>query len=289
MQEFMRDMRTRKLSVYTIDKRVELVERLRAYLKQRTPPLALLDADVNALRDFQSTFAHRAPATIDIYTRHAQAFYRWAAQRDIIGADPAAGLIRPRVPKGRPHPIRLGDVEILFACTTGVLRIVFALAVFAGLRRGEICRLQRRDIDIDGRVGTALIHGKGGKERIVPLIEPVVAELRRHGLPRHGYVVLDRGRPYDPETLTVHCYRHLQGLGLETTLHSGRHTFGTQTGRKTKDPMLVRMLMGHESLDTTLIYMEADMSDAHERLSSFSDLAGDVLGRSGRRLRVAGE
>lgn len=189
MREFETDMRIAKMSPVTIGNRLELLARLCRHIE----PTAILDATPDDLRSFQAQFRHRAPATIDIYTRHAQAFYRWAAVRGIIATDPSVDLIRPKVPKGRPHPIRPDDLKVLFACTFGALRIVFVLAVFAGLRRSEICRLQRRDIDIDGRVGTALIHGKGGKERVVPLLAPVVTELHQYGLPRRGYVVLDQG------------------------------------------------------------------------------------------------
>jgi integrase len=292
MCEFVRDMRIAKRSPATITARVELLERLRRYLADRTPPLGLLEADTDVLRDFQATYAHLAPASVDIYTRHMKSFYRWAhSERGMLDTDPAARLAQPRVPRGRPRPLNATDLQILFAATRGPLRVVFALAVFAGLRRGEICALQRHDLDLDGPTATALINGKGGRQRIVPILRPVLDELYTAGLPRAGYVVLDeRGRPWQPPKLSIACHHHLRGLGLDATLHSGRHTFATHAARITKDPMFVRDMLGHASVATSEIYMASDLSDAHVKLAQMSTLAEGLLGHgSPQGLRVVGD
>lgn len=293
MREFMRDLRIAKLSPATIEKRIEIVERVRAYLAGRDVPVQLVDADPDVLRDWQSTISHLQPRSVDIYVRHVQSFFRWAEQRRLVEHDPSVDMVRPRLPKCRPHPMTLDEIRLIFATTQGVLRVVFALAIFAGLRRGEICRLQRQDIDLDHpALVTALIHGKGDKERIVPLLAPVMDELYAYGLPRTGYVVLDHGRPYEPERLTIACHRHLRGLGLETTLHSGRHSFATHLARMTRDPVFLKGLLGHESLNSTMIYVESDMSDAHLRMAPMATMAQDMLSVSvpaRPALRAAGE
>lgn len=273
MQEFQRDMRVAKLSPVTIHDRIAVIERLRRFLNGKP----LLDADHCDLHRFQQAFGHLAPASVDIYTRHVQAFFRWAHGRDIIGADPAKGLIKPRLPKGRPHPMTIGELELILSVASPVLRLVFVLAAFAGLRRGEICALQRRDLELDARHPVALIHGKGNRERIVPLLLPVVAELQRFGLARAGYVVLKHGRAYPPGQLSVDVYQFLRGIGVESSLHSARHFFCTHAARMTRDPMFIRDLAGHQSVQTTEIYMESDMSDAHRRLGEFAAAANRML------------
>jgi len=264
-------MRILKRSEATITKRVELLDRLRAYLD--TVPL--LDATTEDLRGFQATYAHLAPASVDIYTRHVKAFYRWAHERGLIGTDPAAVLGVPHIGRGKPHPTRVEDLAIIFACTTGALRLAYVLAAFAGLRCGEICRLQGQDLDLAGPA-TALVHGKGGKDRTVPLLPVVVAELL--GMARRGWLVThENGHPYRPNQLSVASTKHLHDLGIATTLHSMRAAFATLAFQATRDPLFVRDLLGHESVATTEIYTLSSLADAHTRLAGLSDQAAGLL------------
>lgn len=282
LHQYRTEMQIAKYSPVTIDDRLSLLRRLAEHIGK-----PLLDATEDDLRDFQAQFAHLAPTSVNIYSRHMKAFYAWAARRRLIDRSPAEDLIIPKVPKGRPHPTTADELRIIFACTRGVLRLVYVLAAFAGLRRGEICRLQRRDLDLSQSLATALVHGKGGKERIVPLLAPVVAELFDFGLPRTGWVVLKDGRPYSPAKLSVDSHTHLHRLGLATTLHSMRGTFATNAARATRDPLFVRDLLGHASVATTEIYMASDMDGAHERLAAVSALAESYLGPVVRALRPA--
>lgn len=269
---FTTEMHLRNLSPVTVKDRTELLHRLRNALGHR-----LVDATPDELRAFQSRFAGLAPASVDIYTRHMQAFYRWAYKRGLVDPDPAADLPRPKLTRGRPHPTSLDDLRIIFACTRGPLRLAYALATLAGLRRGEICAAQRHDLDID--TATLLVHGKGSRERIVPVLAPLMDELLAYGLPRAGFLVRrGDGLGYPPEAMSIDSLRHLKGLGVDTTLHSMRHTFATAAAALTHDPLFVRDLLGHGSVATTEIYMGTTMQGAHERLAGFLDLAADVIG-----------
>lgn len=275
------EMRVRQYSPVTIRDRLAVLERLARFAKK--PPTVCTGDDVRA---FQSTFAHLSPATVNVYTRHLKAFYDWAARRRLIPENPFLDIIVPRVPKGRPHPTAIEDLRLIFSCTRGALRIAYVLASFAGLRRGEICRLQRGDMDLSvPAVASALIHGKGRKEREVPLLPPVVYELHEYGLPRVGWVVLRDGRRYEPERLSVDSHYHLRGLGVQTTLHSMRGAFATGAAQVTRDPLFVRDLLGHDSVLTTELYMGTSMNDAHSRLSGLTTAAEGILGPPRGHLR----
>lgn len=268
--EFVTQMRIAKRSEVTIAKRLELLRRLGKFLGD-TP---ILDASTEQLFAFQATYAHLAPASVNVYTRHVRALYSWAHARGMIDRDPSAQLVVPHVRKGQPHPTRPEDLRVILTCTTGPLRTAYVLAAFAGLRCGEITRIEGQDVDLDGPAPSALVHAKGGKERTVPLLAPVVHELR--GLPRRGWMLtLPSGRPYTPNRLSVESHKQLHELGLETTLHSMRGFFATEAARITRDPLLVRDLLGHESVATTEIYMQTSLTDAHGRLAQ---LAADAAG-----------
>jgi integrase/recombinase XerC len=273
LSQYVTELRIARLSDVTIRDRAELLERFLTYTGK---PLAATTVD--DVRGFQAAHRRLAPASINIYTRHIKAFCDWARRRRILDLD-TDDIIIPRVPKGRPHPTRLDDLRTVFACARGALRVGFTLAAFAGLRRGEICALQVADLELSGNLSTALVHGKGGKERVVPLLRPVVDELRAYGLPRAGWVVRGtRGGQMNPDRLSEAASRFFHEIGVATTLHSLRHTFATQATRTTHDLLLVRDLLGHASVASTEIYAASDVEHVHLRLAGLATLADEIRG-----------
>jgi integrase len=167
---------------------------------------------------------------------------------------------------------------MILACATGNLRVAYILVASAGLRAGEVCRLRWEDAQLDAAIPVALIHGKGGTERIVPLLVPVVEELLRRPQPHRGVIITrPDGRPIEPVEQSGSSTHFLRSIGMETTLHSMRHAFATQVVRMTKDVLFVRDLLGHQSLTTTQVYMNSDLDGAHDRLADMSTIATSML------------
>jgi integrase/recombinase XerD len=172
IMNFVAEMRLARFSPYTIDARLDVLRRLQDHLGA-----PLLTATADQLDAYQSRWTLLAPASANIYARHVKAFYAWAVKRSLLPVDPSEVLVVPQVRRGMPHPTRPEDLRKIFACTDGPLRLAYVLAAFVGLRRGEICEIQRHDIFLDGEP-VLLVHGKGGKERKVPLLPAPLAELR---------------------------------------------------------------------------------------------------------------
>lgn len=260
-------MRVQKLSENTITGRIELLLRLRNAIPVET----LFEATPSMLANFQNRFAHLSPNSVAIYTSHIKTFFAWALAQGHISEDPAVGLPTPRLGKGKPHPTRQEDLTTILSCARGYLRTAYVLAAFAGLRCAEICSLQGRDITREGDgLPIAIVHGKGNKERYVPILAPVMAEI---GYGR-GWAITNRdGAPLNAKTLSIRSSKFLHELGVPTTLHSMRHFFATNTLRITQDPLLVRDLLGHEDLTTTQIYMESNLNGVHDRMAGVADLA----------------
>jgi integrase len=197
---------------------------------------------------------------MDVYTRHIRAFYRWAVEFDYLISDPSRRLVKVKPRATVPHPTKPEDLRLILARDQGPLRTAYVLAAFAGLRCGEICRLRWEDIDLDGDQPTALIDGKGDKQRRVPLLPPVLDELRKQAPTRRGYVVTYKGVPFEPLRLSHDSGIFLRlDMGLATTLHSMRAAFATAAAK------------------TTEIYMASSMEDAHVRLSALTDAATAML------------
>ena len=105
-------------------------------------------------------------------------------------------MVKFKLKQPVPHPTRPADLRAIIAKATGPLRTAYILTAFAGLRCGEICALRWEDIELDSAEPTAPIHGKGGKERRVPLLASVIDEFSRRTEVQRGPVIArSNGRP----------------------------------------------------------------------------------------------
>lgn len=127
------------------------------------------------------------------------------------------------------------------------------LAAEAGLRRAEIARIHSRDL-VDDLLGWSLVvHGKGGRERVVPLPVPLALELRGYG-PGYVFPGADRGH------LSARWVGKLVSRALPRpwTTHTLRHRFATRAYQLERDLLAVQTLLGHASPVTTQRYVAQD-------------------------------
>ena len=202
-------------------------------------------------------FLRRSP---NAKTRHAYRsdlglFYRWAVRRAGYPANPVDDVGRIKVPRALPRPI--GEHEAHVAVTFGELRTrrCVALGMYAGLRNAEIAALDGGDVDLTHRQ-LVVRHGKGGRDRVVPLHDRLHVLLA--DVTARGPVIVGRhGGPVTSETVGDIVRRHFQTLGIAATPHQLRHRFGT-TAANVADLVVVAELMGHVNLATTRGYAAFD-------------------------------
>lgn len=182
-------------------------------------------------------------------------FYRWAQRTERMRVDPALGLPTVRVPRGRPRPTPEGIVAEALERADARERLMVELGALAGLRAGEISRVHRNDYDGD----MLLVHGKGGHERLVPIVH---GHLRDALLACDGWLFpnTQRGGNITPNHVSKILSRLLPA---PWTAHTLRHRFGTVAYAATRDLLAVSKLLGHASTETTLIYVQ--MPDDHLR------------------------
>jgi len=103
-------------------------------------------------------------------------------------------------------------------------------------------------------------HGKGGKERSVPLHPVIIAALKEYEPPRPG-----RLWPLvTPASVSQRINRYLHSMGIASTAHKMRHRFGTVAYEASgQDILTTQRLLGHSSPTTTAIY--AQVSDEAAR------------------------
>ncbi len=215
----------------------------------------LRDIGPDDLHAWQITLGVLAPNTRKSYVSHVREFYGWAAANSIIPANPAAVLIMPKVPAGLPRPIGERALELALAHAPLRIRVWLELAAYDGLRAGEIAAIERPDVMETADPAGLFVHGKGRRERVVPLSATPLASMFELGMPRHGRLFrLLNGHPVSANYVSQRTNNYLHGIGILETLHQLRHRFGTQALGVSGNLREVQELMGHASPKTTAIY-----------------------------------
>lgn len=193
-------------------------------------------------------------------------FYKWALRgdegrpifpRNEDGTDfnPAENIKKPRMHPRHPRPMPDGDITKAFTNADPLTKCWLMLGSYAGCRCMEIAGLTREDVREDTM--TLRLLGKGDKERWVPLHADVLLALQALPMPPSGPLWDET-----PASVSRKGNRYLHDLNIESTMHTLRHWFATNTYRSCKDLRLTQELMGHSSPQTTAIYAAADQSAA---------------------------
>ena len=211
--------------------------------------LQVWDTDLDRLRDRWSIERRRMVRTTLV------GFYRWAHGAGLVDVDPAMRLEPVRPTEGRPRPAPKEVYREGLAKAPGAReRLMLRLARDLGMRRAEVAVVHTDDV-VDDVVGgqSLIVHGKGGKTRLVPLTAPLAAELRQR--PR-GYVFPGKADGHlSPRWVGRVVSELLEG---EWTMHTLRHRFATDVVGQTRDVRVAQVLLGHGSLATTQRYVQPD-------------------------------
>jgi len=274
----------RRAAEHTVDAYGSDLAQLVAHARERRHeraderPLVPKDIDVLALRGWLGMLARtHAPPSIARKIAAARAFFRYLVRRGELEKSPAADLALPKT--RRPLPTFL-DVDAAKEVVEspddddaeGLRdRALMEMLYGSGLRVSELCGLDLGAIDLsrsDG--GSVHVHGKGGKERIVPVGSQASAALKRYLARRDELAAGAKGRPAEVRALFLStrgqrlAVRRVQeivkkfgmlGAGrADLHPHALRHTFATHLLDGGADLRAIQKLLGHSSLGTTQRY-----------------------------------
>lgn len=188
-------------------------------------------------------------------------FFDWAVDAEVVADSPAQRL--PSVPESRPRPRPVPDRvwQRALAIAEPRERLMARLAAEAGLRRGEVAQVHTRDL-IDSVDGYSLIvHGKGRKQRVVPITDDLATEI---ALGPGGHTLGRGNRGYlFPGAIDGHLSADRVGVLIsellpdDWTMHKLRHRFATRAYNGTKNIRAVQEALGHASVATTQRYTAA--------------------------------
>jgi len=202
-----------------------------------------------------------------------RSFFRWLEAREIASNRGLMQVAMPKVPHGIPRPLTIekaaavmeggGAAELDWVTARDVA--VLLLLYGSGLRISEALLLQRKDAPLAGR-DVLRIVGKGGKERLVPVLPVAQAAISRYLKlcppgPQEGPLFLGaKGGRLSPRIVQLLMERMRETLGLPETAtpHALRHSFATHLLAAGADLRQIQELLGHASLSTTQVYTEVD-------------------------------
>jgi integrase/recombinase XerC len=274
------------LQAYARDVR-QFLDFLTSHLRH-TPCLADLDRiDAKTVRAFLAA-RRRAGAVSRTLARTLSALrqlFRWLEAQELAENRAVLQIASPKIPHSVPKPLTVdkaagvveagagAELDWIQARDTAVVLLLYG----AGLRIAEALSITAKEAPT-GMREVLRIKGKGGKERVVPVL-PVVREAVERYVALCPYPLDSdepvfrgaKGGPLSPRIIQLAMERLRASLGLSDTAtpHALRHSFATHLLSAGADLRQIQELLGHSSLSTTQAYTEVD----RERLLAVYDAA----------------
>jgi site-specific recombinase XerD len=219
----------------------------------------------------------RSPRTLQSFYTAIVALCNWAVERGHLASNPTSPIHPPDPDRHRRHiPDYFSDAQIralLAACQYRRDRAILLVLLDTGLRRNELLGLDVEDVDL--QAGFLLVHGKGNKDRYVPIGSRALAAVQEYliGHPGRGPLFLNRHhRRLRAGGLRSMLSRIKQrsGLGCRVHPHKFRHTFA-RAYLEHGDLETLRAILGHEDIRlTSQVYahfLRGGLKDKHRRCS----------------------
>lgn len=223
-------------------------------------------------RDVEAYVETRLSAGVAASTLNRQLRDLWAFLRFVEGqGQPVSpGIFRvTRLKEGQSLPRFLDDeayhrLERLILSQTAagtrddyLDRAWFYLLARGGLRLSELCDLRLGDLDLVGQ-RLAVREGKGKRDRMVPLSATTVTALHDYlavrGIAQTDHLLIFRQQALKPSLVQGRLHRYGQAVDVQVSPHRLRHTLATRLLNAGMDIVSIQRLLGHEKLETTMIY-----------------------------------
>ncbi len=196
--------------------------------------------------------------SLNLVVQALRAYFRFE------GYDEEAEKLKPpKVPRSLPKALTREEVKRLLSVippTRKRDRLIVLLLYGAGLRVSELCNLKKDDVDLERGI-IVVRGGKGAKDRVVPIPEFLVKEIRSYLETRSDsseyLLVEERRRNKDrlsTKTVWYLLKKYGKKAGVEVTPHRLRHSFATHMLERGVDIRAIQELLGHSNLSTTQIY-----------------------------------
>lgn len=221
-----------------------------------------------------------APTSIARAVSAVRGFYKFLMLDGHIKRHPAEDIDTPQRFNYLPKFLSVEEVNKLLAVPdigteVGIRdRTILEILYACGLRVSELVSLKQTDVDL--LAGLVVCHGKGSKERRVPLGKSAIHWLQQYAAVKAGYgkqsspyVFVHRGKPLTRQMVYTMIREYAESIGLSNVSpHTMRHSFATHLLQHGADSRSVQALLGHADISTTQIYThitDQEMRKAYDR------------------------
>ena len=247
---------------------------------------SLIEVNKKLIQDYflyrQST--HISSSTQSRVLTCLHSFYQFLLDNNLINTDPTEQLSYPKLEKKLPVFLNIQEVEkLLEAPNSSSLfgqrdRAMLELLYSCGLRVSELINLSYHNINIKEEF--IRIHGKGNKERILPMGEIAIDYLTAYELNSRpillknaqsdSYFLSNRGKAMSRQNFfyIIKAYATQAGIDKPLSPHSIRHAFATHLVQKGADLRSVQLMLGHSDISSTQLYthiQNAQLKAQHEK------------------------
>ena len=211
-----------------------------------------------------------------------RSFFKYLRLERIIDTDPTAMLESPRLGLHLPEVLTVDEIDAMesavdLSSPTGQRNLAIIETLYScGLRVSELCNLAMSRISRSD--GMIIIDGKGNKQRIVPVSDSALREIDLWLEDRSSIqlkpgeedilFVSARGRRLT-RVMVFYIIRELaEKAGIRRTIspHTLRHSFATHLLEGGANLRAIQMMLGHESIATTQIYLHTDTSSLRREI-----------------------
>jgi integrase/recombinase XerD len=278
VKEFLTYIQVEKgLARHTLESYGRDLARLQQWADKADKPLAQLTrAD---LRKWIAELSRKglAPTSVARAVSAARGLFRFLMLDGHIKRHPTEDLDTPQRFAYLPQFLTEDEINQLLAAPDiateiGVRdRALMEVMYAAGLRVSELVSLKQADVDV--QAGLVICHGKGSKERRVPLGKSAIHWVQQYNAVRAGYgkpssphLFVNGSKPLTRQFAWSMIKRYARKAGIkDISPHTLRHSFATHLLQHGADSRSVQALLGHSDISTTQIYTH--ITDRHLRNS----------------------
>ncbi|WP_034058278.1 site-specific tyrosine recombinase XerD [Lacinutrix jangbogonensis] len=277
-----RGLSNNSISNYSFD-----VKKLMCYLEENNITISPILISKETIQHFIYTIAKTVNARSQSrLISGLKGFFNYLVFEDYRQSNPLDTIDSPKI--GRKLPDTLSENEINQLINAIDLskpqgernRAILELLYGCGLRVSELTHLKTSDLFFDE--GFIKVTGKGDKQRFVPIIEATqkyiniyMKEVRIHqNIPNEFQDTLflnRRGKQLTRAMIFTIIKQLATKINLEKTIspHTFRHSFATHLLENGADLRAIQLMLGHESITTTEIYMHVDKSHLRNVMQNF--------------------
>ena len=247
---------------------------------------SLIDVDKKQIQDY---FSYRKDSNISASSQSRMltclhSFYQFLSDKKNLKIDPTEQLDYPKLEKKLPIFLNVQEVERLLEAPNSKSlfgqrdRAMLELLYSCGLRVSELINLSYHNINLKDEF--IRIHGKGNKERLLPMGEIAIDYLTKYelnsrpALLKNGqsdsYFLSNRGKAMSRQNFfyIIKDYASKAGIDKPLSPHSLRHAFATHLVQKGADLRSVQLMLGHSDISSTQLYthiQNAQLKTQHQK------------------------